>query len=176
MLFKRLTRRLFVKGAAGATAGGWLSLSWLGAGGVLVAAKTAHGAMSSLSESEATTLLHLARTIYPHAQLDDKPYLKIVEGIDRDMAGSADLARSIKEGLAKLDQAAKGKFSGLAEAEKASMAESIASTEFFGTIKGKALGLLYNNKEVWPVLGYEGSSWEKGGYLNRGFNDLDWLK
>ena len=25
------------------------------------------------------------------------------------------------------------------------------------------------------ALGYEGSSFEQGGYLHRGFNDLDWL-
>jgi hypothetical protein len=25
------------------------------------------------------------------------------------------------------------------------------------------------------LLGYEGPSFDKGGYLNRGFNDLDWL-
>ena len=34
---------------------------------------------------------------------------------------------------------------------------------------------LYNDKEVWDVLGYEGASFDKGGYVNRGFNDLDWL-
>jgi hypothetical protein len=25
------------------------------------------------------------------------------------------------------------------------------------------------------MLGYEGPSFDKGGYLERGFNDLDWL-
>jgi hypothetical protein len=34
---------------------------------------------------------------------------------------------------------------------------------------------LYNQQELWTKLGYEGSSAEKGGYLHRGFNDLDWL-
>jgi hypothetical protein len=28
---------------------------------------------------------------------------------------------------------------------------------------------------VWDLLGYEGPSFDKGGYLHRGFNDLDWL-
>jgi hypothetical protein len=28
---------------------------------------------------------------------------------------------------------------------------------------------------VWAALGYEGSSYDKGGYINRGFNDLNWL-
>jgi hypothetical protein len=34
---------------------------------------------------------------------------------------------------------------------------------------------LYDNTAVWPLLGYEGSSWEQVGYINRGFNDIDWL-
>jgi hypothetical protein len=34
---------------------------------------------------------------------------------------------------------------------------------------------LYNQKEVWPKFGYEGSSAEHGGYIKRGFADIDWL-
>ncbi len=34
---------------------------------------------------------------------------------------------------------------------------------------------LYNQKELWPRFGYEGSSAEHGGYINRGFADIDWL-
>ena len=30
-------------------------------------------------------------------------------------------------------------------------------------------------KEVWPKFGYEGSSAEHGGYIKRGFADIDWL-
>ncbi len=34
---------------------------------------------------------------------------------------------------------------------------------------------LYNQQEVWAILGYEGESASKGGYINRGFDDIDWL-
>ena len=34
---------------------------------------------------------------------------------------------------------------------------------------------LYNDSEVWDLLGWEGESFSKGGYLTRGFDDLDWL-
>jgi hypothetical protein len=34
---------------------------------------------------------------------------------------------------------------------------------------------LYDSAEVWDLLGYEGPSFDKGGYLHRGFDDLDWL-
>jgi hypothetical protein len=29
---------------------------------------------------------------------------------------------------------------------------------------------------VWTKLGYEGPSAPEGGYLHRGFDDIDWLK
>ena len=34
---------------------------------------------------------------------------------------------------------------------------------------------LYNQPAVWAKLGYEGSSAEHGGYIHRGFDDIDWL-
>jgi hypothetical protein len=35
---------------------------------------------------------------------------------------------------------------------------------------------IYNNPEVWPIFGYEGESAAMGGYINRGFDDISWLK
>ena len=40
---------------------------------------------------------------------------------------------------------------------------------------GVAVVALYDDREVWELLGYEGPSFDQGGYLNRGFDDLDWL-
>jgi hypothetical protein len=42
-------------------------------------------------------------------------------------------------------------------------------------VRGDLIVSLYNQKEVWPRFGYEGSSAEHGGYINRGFADIDWL-
>ena len=49
------------------------------------------------------------------------------------------------------------------------------TNQFFSDMLNKTQAYFYGNKNVWPKFGYEGSSWEKGGYINRGFNDLDWL-
>ena len=52
---------------------------------------------------------------------------------------------------------------------------AIETAVFFQKLRGDLLVTLYNNKEVWPKFGYEGASADKGGYINRGFNDIDWL-
>ena len=51
----------------------------------------------------------------------------------------------------------------------------IEHTNFFTFVRGNAVLTLYNLPEVWQALGYEGASVAKGGYLTRGFDDLDWL-
>ena len=48
-------------------------------------------------------------------------------------------------------------------------------SSFFSSVHGTGLVALYNNHDVWELLGYEGPSYDKGGYIDRGFNDLDWL-
>ena len=48
-------------------------------------------------------------------------------------------------------------------------------TPFFQKVRGSLVTGIYNNPEVWAILGYEGESASKGGYINRGFDDIDWL-
>ena len=49
--------------------------------------------------------------------------------------------------------------------------KKIEDSKFFQHVRGTTVVTLYNDQEVWNLLGYEGSSFEKGGYINRGFND-----
>lgn len=53
--------------------------------------------------------------------------------------------------------------------------QRLADTDFFQKIRSTAVVSLYNNDMAWAHFGYEGSSVEKGGYFDRGFQDLDWL-
>jgi hypothetical protein len=39
-----------------------------------------------------------------------------------------------------------------------------------------AIRHIFRNPSVWDIIGYEGSSIEYGGYLERGFNDISWLQ
>ena len=34
---------------------------------------------------------------------------------------------------------------------------------------------IYSDPQTWTLLGYEGPSFAQGGYVGRGFDDLDWL-
>ena len=61
------------------------------------------------------------------------------------------------------------------KADRVELLQGIEQSEFFQKIRGDLIVSLYNQKELWPKFGYEGSSAEHGGYIKRGFADIDWL-
>ena len=63
----------------------------------------------------------------------------------------------------------------LSDGNQLSVLRSMEFTPFFAKVKSKTVVSLYNNPLVWRHFGYEGESFSKGGYINRGFNDLTWL-
>lgn len=50
-----------------------------------------------------------------------------------------------------------------------------ASTADTRSLVQAAIPLFYGHLGTWSVTGFEGPSFDAGGYLTRGFNDLDWL-
>lgn len=169
-----VTRRSFLRG-------GGVALGIAAAAPGALAGSAADGLAQSfrkLGPATARTLLQMARDVFPHDKLADRYYADAI----RPYESAKDKAQTalIQAGVRALDQAAMARFGTpyaavKAEADRVSLLTAIESTPFFQKIRGDMVTSLYDNKAVWPLLGYEGSSWEKGGYLSRGFNDLDWL-
>lgn len=142
-----------------------------------IAAPNAAWAISvqHILEHEMATLLQMARDIYPHDGVGDEYYAIAVKGYD-----SADKKEMVAAGVAKLDATAKA--SGFPsyvetkwEVNRVTLLRKIESDGFFQTVRGGLVTGLYNQKAVWPIFGYEGESFSKGGYIDRGFNDINWL-
>ena len=83
----------------------------------------------------------------------------------------------IENGIADLNaKAGDGGYLGLGwEDQRVKVLQQIENTPFFQTVRGGLVVGLYNQKEIWPIFGYEGESYSKGGYIERGFNDIEWL-
>lgn len=167
----QLTRRTFIK-AAGATGVTvyvlWSSPAWFGPRVALAAN------LSALNAAQAKAMLAMARQLFPHDQLGDEYYWVVVESIDKEMAGSPELATRIRSGLAQLSEVAGGDFTAVDAGKQVEAMKKLEGTPFFSDMVNKTQFYFYNNKAVWPKFGYEGSSWEKGGYINRGFDDVTW--
>jgi len=61
------------------------------------------------------------------------------------------------------------------ERDRVDLLRGMESSGFFQKIRGGLVTGLYNQKAVWPLFGYEGESFSKGGYINRGFDDINWI-
>jgi hypothetical protein len=131
--------------------------------------------LETLSGQDGATLLKALRIIYPHDSLGDQYYAAVVEALDQDAKGNADTAAMLKDGIAGLDQAYPMPFVELSEGNQLRALESIQDSGFFQTIRFKVIAALYNNPQVWQAFGYEGASFDEGGYIERGFDDLGWL-
>jgi hypothetical protein len=128
-----------------------------------------------ITPDQMATLLQMARDIYPHDQVADQFYAVAVKSYD-----SEDHKALVAEGVAALDAAAQAagfpSYVGTGwEEDRVKLLQSIEATPFFGTVRAGLVTGLYNQKEIWPIFGYEGESFSKGGYIERGFNDIDWL-
>jgi hypothetical protein len=136
--------------------------------------------VKALKPATMRTLIQVARDIYPHERLADKFYAVALMGYDEQAQKDAELKDLIEMGVSGLDLRSRDKHHRpyadvTTEADRVAMLKEIEGTRFFQKIRSGLVTGLYNNKDIWPVFGYEGSSWEQGGYIHRGFNDLDWL-
>src|ERR671922_140320 len=77
--------------------------------------------------------------------------------------------------LAKLPSAADGSFANASAAKQLEVVKSIQGTPFFTTVRGKCITSLYDNDMAYATFGYQGASYDKGGYIMRGFQDIKWL-
>jgi hypothetical protein len=117
----------------------------------------------------------MARDIYPHDQVGDEFYATAVKGYD-----SAENAEQVEAGITALNTAATaaGHADYLSigwEDDRVAVLKSIEDTPFFQTIRAGLVTGLYNQKALWPIFGYEGESFSLGGYIERGFDDINWL-
>jgi hypothetical protein len=130
--------------------------------------------LSHLSTQEGTTIVAFGKVLYPHKNLDTAVYALLAKDLDAKAADPA-VAAQLSRGSAALDAAAGGNFVAANDATKLQAVKSLEGTPFFATVRSQCITSLYNNEMAFAHFGYQGSSWQKGGYLLRGFNDLTWL-
>lgn len=134
---------------------------------------------AAVTDATRASLVRLLRAAYPHPAFPDGPYERTAQTILDQVDESLWHRIALVHGLESLDASARsahGKdFVDLDDDEALAHLRGIADAQFFAFVRGVTVVTLYNDHEVWDLLGYEGESFSKGGYLHRGFDDLDWL-
>ena len=139
-------------------------------------------AAATFDDAQKMTLLRVARDIYPHETLlDNAPYQTVVDAILTEADKDEKVAKLMSDGLADLDKRAdaiyKSKYVDVKNPlEREALLRQIELTDWFQKVRGGLLFGLYNNKALYPKFGYDGSSWEHGGWINDpSFGKVDWL-
>jgi hypothetical protein len=132
-------------------------------------------ALTVLSPEAGETLVAVVRTLCPHDTLPDRVYRRVVLHYDRLARTRPDATASITQAVAALDRSMPLPFRDRSESYRIAALKAIETTTAFVFLQRTAVRFLYDDIEVWDAFRYEGASVHLGGYVTRGFNDLDWL-
>lgn len=128
-----------------------------------------------LSADDRRTLFTAVRTAFPHRTFPDAPYQRATDTVIEQAAADPRFLAQLVQGLADLDAQRDERFADLDEETAEAVLRHADGSPFLTGIVDSAVVTIYSDPEVWGLLGYEGPSFDKGGYVNRGFDDLDWL-
>ena|SRR3984885_3205127 len=160
---------------------------FLRAGAATVAAAAVNGPSllakseeSGLSAHESRTLVKFTRDLFPHDRLDDSFYAKAIAPLQDEASKDAATHKLLSDGVAQLNsatQASAGKPYAEVNDENIRIAaiKQVEGGVFFNKVYNGTMTPLYNQPDLWAKFGYEGPSSAQGGYLHRGFSDIDWL-
>jgi hypothetical protein len=166
-----LVRREFLKGSG-------VLMGTIAAGSALaaLAPSSAWAAeLKTLSTAEGQALMKMGRVLYPHKKLANAVYALLAKDLDGKAGSDAATAKLLRDGIAALNKAAGGNFAKASAKKQLDIVKGIEGQPFFDTVRGQCITSLYDNDMAYATFGYPGSSWEKGGYITRGFQDLKWL-
>jgi hypothetical protein len=136
--------------------------------------------VKNLTPETMRTLIKMARDIYPHDRVADRFYAVAMKSYDVKSGTDPQTKTMVEQGVARLDELAR-KQHGVAyvdvgwESDRVALLRQMEGEPFFQSVRSGLVVSLYNQKEVWPIFGYEGESASRGGYIHRGFDDIAWL-
>jgi hypothetical protein len=121
---------------------------------------------------ELRTLTAMIRRMFPHDGWPDGPFERAAKAIQETAANDPRNQAQLAAGLAELD--ARG-FAAMDPGAALEHLRRIRGSSFFALVRANVITTLYDDREVWKLLGYEVDSFAHGGWIDRGFDDLDWL-
>ena len=152
-----------------------LSRRTLLAGGLAALAAPLYATVPpALGEDQRRTLAMLARDLFPHPLLSDLPYRQVVDfsfppdGPPAQLAAAADAVR-------RLDAAVRSPWRQASGTQRLQALTPLMAEPFFLGFRFAVMAGLYGNLDVTRRFGYQGPSFEEGGYIDRGFDSLPWL-
>ncbi|MDP2738238.1 MAG: gluconate 2-dehydrogenase subunit 3 family protein [Pseudorhodobacter sp.] len=134
-----------------------------------------------LDDGQSAMLLRMVQDIYPHPDLLQLAhYQAVADTVVKGLEADAEQASALTDGLAKINAESQGLYGkdyiAIADADtREGLLRHFQNDGFFQGVRWTAYFGIYDNKEIWPFFGYQGSSVEQGGYIDRGFSDITFV-
>jgi len=130
--------------------------------------------LQNIGAAQAEVLCAAVRTFYPHDAIPEACYRRVVYQLDQ-AARAAAAAALVRGFCGRLAELSALPFFELAETYRVQALKQIETTPEFFFVQRLSVRYFYDDVELWSAFGYEGASVHLGGYVQRGFDDLDWL-
>jgi hypothetical protein len=128
-----------------------------------------------LDQSARDATVRMARLLYPHDAVSDDVYAEVLDQVLTSVANDDAFTEAINAAEETLNAQQAANFIDLDEEAQIVALQAIEQMDFFTTIQAAVRSRLYYHPAVWELLGYEGPSYQQGGYLNRGAGEINWL-
>ena len=165
----RITRRQFSKSLGGLSLG-LCAAPLLGP----LKLQAASPVIGKLTDAEQKTLIRYAYLLLPLLEEGHALYTKVAEVLTLKARQDNRVAAMLSAGIQALDHH-NTSWLKLAKGKQQAIIHQQADTPFFQLLHWTTTETVLGVPDVWKQVGYQGSSIEYGGYLHRGFNDIDWL-
>jgi hypothetical protein len=119
-------------------------------------------------------MIRLARLLYPHNAVPENVYAEVLDQAAASFSGDPSFVELLRNAETALNSQRPQRWIELDEKHQIAAMRAIEHMDFFATIQVAIQTRLYNHPAVWVALGYEGPSFEKGGYIDRGAGAIDW--
>lgn len=165
-----IRRRRFIKKvshvAVATGIAGWLlpaGISWAG------------GAAQGDDRNRPAIIAELAYQLLPVQERGAAVYVAVAQQLMHRASQSAAVAQLIDSGIESLEGQKELPWLQLTEEQRRASITANYRTPFVGMVRWTANEVVLRDQQVWQQVGYQGSAIEYGGYLQRGFDDIDWL-
>lgn len=141
----------------------WLSLSAAWAGS------------TDDSAAAQTLFTGAARLLFPHDRIPDSVYASVMTNVLAAAANDPGLSSTLQSAEDSLNSRRSQPWVALESPEQLAVLQEVQGESFFVVLTETVRGNFYYHPDVWKYIDYPGSSKEFGGYIHRGFDDIDWL-
>lgn len=151
------------------------ALSLSGAAATQGAALLVGAQVWAADREDRDALVRVARLLYPHAALDDAVYAEVLDQAMAQVADDALFDALLWEAEQALDGESDGAFMEASPEAQVAALQRVDRHAYWWPIQMAVASHLYAHPKAWAMMGYEGPSWQQGGWIDRGAGDIDWL-